>query len=513
MISRNRVRFALAALALGCGFLAAACQKVPLLAPSGSIITLLATTVALPVNGSTDIIAQVIEPSGTPPQRGTRISFTTNLGTIQPSDAETDTSGKVVVKFFAGTGSGTATISAISGGVAVASANALKIAVGTAAVGGITISANPTSLSAAGGASTITAQVSDAGGNILPGVPVTFSTDNGTLSSSVVTTDAAGQAQTLLTTSRTAKVTAAAGVTTAGTGTAAATAPTASVTVNVNAVATVAFGAPTPNPGQVGQPVTFTLTVTPATTGGGQIRQVVVNFGDGASQTLGAVQGATTLSHTYNSSGVFALSATATDSNGDQFVGAGNIVVNPRPGLAVSISASSNPRANTPTTFSISATPSPASSITSVVVNFGDGESVTLQGNATSVQHVYSTGGQRTVTATATDTTGATGSGSTVIFVTGAGGGTVIATFTISPATGSAATTLFTFNGNGSTSTAGTITSFVWVFGDGQQTTTSTPTTTHSYAASGAGTYNVQLTVIDSQTNTGSATRALVVTP
>src|SRR4051794_12082649 len=91
------------------------CQRVPLLAPSGSVITLIASVNAVPINGSTDVIAQVIEPAGTPPQRGTRISFTTTLGSIQPSEAETDVSGRAVVKFLAGTGSGAATISAISG--------------------------------------------------------------------------------------------------------------------------------------------------------------------------------------------------------------------------------------------------------------------------------------------------------------------------------------------------------------------------------------------------------------
>jgi hypothetical protein len=517
MISRLRRTFALGALALGCGLLTSACQKVPLLAPSGSIITLLATTSALPVNGSTEIIAQLIEPSGTPPQRGTLVTFTTTLGTMRPSEAETDVTGRAVVTFHAGTGSGTATISAISGGVSVVGANALKIAVGTAAVGGITVSANPTSLSAAGGTSTITASVVDAGGNSLASVPVTFSTDNGTLSASVVTTDASGQAQTLLTTGRTAIVTATAGVSTTGTGTGAtaATAPSNKVTVNVNASATVAFSAFTPNPALAGQPVSFTLTVTPATTGGGTIRQVVVNFGDGQSQTLGPVQGAMPLTHIYNSSGVYPVTATATDSNGDQFVGVANVTVNPRPGLPVTISASANPRAGTATTFAISTTPSTGASITSIVVSFGDGQSVTLQGNATSVQHVYATSGEKTVTASATDTTGARGSGSTVIFVQPGTGGTgvVIASFTVTPPTGPAATTTFTFNSAGSSSTAGTIVSFVWQFGDGTPTTsTSNTTITHSYAVAGPGNYQVILTVIDSQGNSESTTRTVPAT-
>ena len=90
-----------------------ACQKVPLLAPTGSTITLTSLATALPANGSTDIIAQVIEPAGTPPHAGTHVTFSTTLGTIQPAEAETDINGQARVKFIAGGASGTATITAI----------------------------------------------------------------------------------------------------------------------------------------------------------------------------------------------------------------------------------------------------------------------------------------------------------------------------------------------------------------------------------------------------------------
>ena len=116
MIARIHRAAASFAVLVGLAIAASACEKVPLLAPSGSIITLQTTATALPVNGSTDIIAQLVEPSGTPPQRGTLVSFTTTLGSIEPSRAETDVSGRVVVKFLAGSGSGTATISAIRAG-------------------------------------------------------------------------------------------------------------------------------------------------------------------------------------------------------------------------------------------------------------------------------------------------------------------------------------------------------------------------------------------------------------
>ena len=72
--------------ALSC-LAAMACQRVALLAPTGSTITLTALSSALPLSGSTNIIAQVIEPAGTPPQRGTLITFTTSLGSIEPVEA------------------------------------------------------------------------------------------------------------------------------------------------------------------------------------------------------------------------------------------------------------------------------------------------------------------------------------------------------------------------------------------------------------------------------------------
>src|SRR5712692_867632 len=96
MIPRLRHSVALGALLTVSELVTSACQKVALLAPSGSTITLTAGSTALPANGTTDIIAQVIRASGTVPHSGTRVTFTTNLGTIEPSEAETDIAGRVV---------------------------------------------------------------------------------------------------------------------------------------------------------------------------------------------------------------------------------------------------------------------------------------------------------------------------------------------------------------------------------------------------------------------------------
>ena len=88
MVSRCRLLL-LAGLALLLSS-ATACEKVPLLAPTGSTITLTAPVNVLSASQSVDLVAQVLESSGTPPHSGTTITFTTTLGTVQPSAAETD---------------------------------------------------------------------------------------------------------------------------------------------------------------------------------------------------------------------------------------------------------------------------------------------------------------------------------------------------------------------------------------------------------------------------------------
>jgi hypothetical protein len=212
MITRRRSA-ALGALIAISALLVAACERVPLLAPSGSTISLTAAATALPSNGSTDIIAQVIESGGTPPHSGTLVTFTTSFGTVQPSQAETDVSGRVQVKFVAGTGSGTATITALSGGVSASGTNAVKIVCGAAAVGRVIVTANPTLVPALGGTVAITALVIDINGNPLNSVPVSFATTAGSLANSIVNADQNGQAQTTLRTAQTATVTASVGAT------------------------------------------------------------------------------------------------------------------------------------------------------------------------------------------------------------------------------------------------------------------------------------------------------------
>ena len=105
--------------ATGMGLLAAlvaaSCDKVPLFAPTESTITLTASRLALGANLSAELVATVIEQSGTPVQNGTVVTFTTTLGTIEPREALTN-GGTATAVLRAGTQSGTATVSAFSGG-------------------------------------------------------------------------------------------------------------------------------------------------------------------------------------------------------------------------------------------------------------------------------------------------------------------------------------------------------------------------------------------------------------
>ena len=489
---------------------ALSCEKVPLLAPTGSTITLTTATSALGFNGTAEIIAQVIEAAGTPPHSGTHITFSTSLGIMEPAEVQTDVNGRATTQFKAGTSSGIATITASSGGSAVAATNTVKIAVGSAAVSAVVASANPAVVSSRGGNSTITAKVTDAGGNSLASIPVTFTTDAGSLSESVSNTNSQGIATSVLSTTRTAKVTATAGITTTtttppasggGTGTTTTTAPASSTTtVTVNTTASITIGSPAPADPAVGQTVSFPLTYPASTTGASPIVRVDVDWGDGRRESFNSTPSA--ISHVYGSTGGFLVVVTGFDALGDTATASQAVTVKPRPQITVTISATpSNPAIGQTVTFAIAATPTAGNAITAISIDFGDGDTRNLPGNATTIQHVYSTGGSKQVTATATDTSGATGSASTVIVVGTTAGPT--ASFTVTPSSGTISTN-FMFDASASTGTGLT---FQWNFGD--NTSGSGVTTSHTYQTTGPKT--ITLTVTDNQGRTATATRQVTV--
>jgi PKD repeat protein len=325
----------------------AACDRVPLLAPTGSVITLLPQTTTVSLNSQINIIATVIENGtapagsgtttttstggGTPVQNGTVVSFTTTLGTIQPSEARTH-NGQVTVTLTTGNASGTATITAYSGGASAST----QLKVGTAGAKTVNLAATPQALGAAGGTAQLVASVTDEGGNPIGGVPVTFATDKGSVSPSTVTTDTNGNATATLTTTGTAKVTATAGTITS-----------TAVTVSVNTRSLAGFSA-SPSAASAGTPIVFT--VTPAA--GANITNVRVDFGDGNVRSLGAISVPTPTSNIYSAPGSYTATATATDATGEVAPLSTTVIIG---ALPVTLSASPNPATvNSPVTFTVS---------------------------------------------------------------------------------------------------------------------------------------------------------------
>jgi Bacterial Ig-like domain (group 1)/PKD domain len=283
-----------------------ACDRVPLTAPTESTIQLFSTAPSVPLNGSVDLVATITEQAGTPVPDGTLVSFTTTLGRIEPSETRTD-NGKATVKLMAGTQSGTARVTAFSGAATGGSGDnatagaSVEVLIGAAAAETVAVRAEPATVPPSGGSVQIIAQVLDGAGNLLSGIPVTFSTTAGRLSSSSAVTNANGDGRVTLTTSAAATVTARAGA-----------AQAATVDVSVGAVAAVTITASTNTP-TVDQPVTFVITVTPPSQGGSPIESVEIDFGDGDSADLGAVSGQTSAAHTYAEDGDRTVRVTVTD--------------------------------------------------------------------------------------------------------------------------------------------------------------------------------------------------------
>jgi hypothetical protein len=245
--------------------LAVACDTVPLTAPASSTVTI--TTAASADGQSTAVTATVLEPGGTPVQDGTTVRFTSNLGRMDPVEAQTRNS-VATSRFISNGDSGEATITVSSG---AATAN-VKFNVGLALIDSVSVRATAGSVPATGGTVTVTARVTATGGAAAGGVPVTFSTSAGSLSSGREVTDGTGEASTRLTTDANATVTATAG--------------TKSGTVTIQALnpvptPTIALGATGATATSVAQLWTFTATVANNTAVGSPV-QFEWNFGDGS---------------------------------------------------------------------------------------------------------------------------------------------------------------------------------------------------------------------------------------
>jgi len=328
----------------------AACDKVPLLAPANSTITLSANALTVPTGGTVGLTAFVTEPSGTPVQNGTSVRFTTTLGTVSPPDTQT-TNGIAVATFQAGASSGIAEIHAISGGATGTSSgtgttttttNSVKISVGAAAVNAITLRANPSSVGPNGGSVELIASVVTENGAGMQNVPVTFNADQGTLTVQTVPTDVNGEARTVLTTAQKTSVTA-----TAGTKTSSAVTVDLRVAPGVTVTCAPATGGAAASCANLqasssNNTAAVNFTVTKGT-GTSNLRDATIDFGDGTTQGLGTLAGgAVTVTHSYagptgSSPRGYTATVRATDVNNETTNVSTSLTITPRAVLTVEL--------------------------------------------------------------------------------------------------------------------------------------------------------------------------------
>jgi PKD repeat protein len=161
---------------------------------------------------------------------------------------------------------------------------------------------------------------------------------------------------------------------------------------------------------------TFALGTLPP---GDFVSDVVVDWGDGKTQSLGAISATTTVSHVYETAGTYQVKATLRDTAG-----------NSTPvSTSVTVVATSNPTIIiTPTvpvghpadvTFQIQVTAPSGVGIQEAVISFGDGQTQNLgglSGNVT-IHHTYTNPGQYSVTLTVRDTLNRTTTGSTSVTI------------------------------------------------------------------------------------------------
>jgi len=422
------------ALAIAVATLSASCDKVPLMAPTGSTVTLSANASTVATNGTVGLTAFVMESSGTPVQNGTTVRFTTTLGTVTPADAQTS-NGVAIATFNAGTSSGVATIHAVSGAATggsgtsggtgtgtttgVTATNMVTITVGVAAAKTLTVTASPTSVGPNGGSVSVTAMVLDPSGGSLAGIPVTFSSDHGNMNPGTAITDAGGQATSTLTTSVETKVTASAG---AATGTATVTLrPAPAITVKctpASGTGTCASVAAS----DASNTATVTFDVAKAT-GSSTLRDVTINFGDGTSQSLGTLAGGTiTVAHSYpgsSNTATYTAVVTATDLDNERSTVSTIVNVTPRSALTVDLAATqSSSVANQGQSVAFTATVAGGVAQSFAWDFDGDG-TVDATTSSSKISHVYTANGRYTAIVTVQTVDGRSASARTEFIVTG----------------------------------------------------------------------------------------------
>jgi PKD repeat protein len=248
------------------------------------------------------------------------------------------------------------------------------------------------------------------------------------------------------------------------------------------------------------EPVLFDASASRSSTG--TIVQWLWNFDDGTTASGERV------THSFRSSGARNVSLTVIDS-----IGASNSITKTVPvgqgvlPTATIVTSPSAPVVGQSVNFNGSTSrPAPGRVIRSYDWDFGDGTT----GSGASVQHAYAVTGTYTVVLTVTDDAGRMSTATTSIIV---GTGNPVADFTFNPSAPRSGQQV-TFDASSSQAAPGrTIVSYSWSFDDGTGGTGQTVNKTFTVVGLTPRTFNVLLTVTDSQGRTHSITKAITVTP
>jgi len=170
------------------------CHQALLTAPPGSTMTVWANPTSIPAYGGVSIIsAMVVEPAGTAVPDGTVVQFFTDLGMVEEQGKTND--GVARVKLTSDSRSGTATVTALSGGgaettstpdttteavaraLATSAAGAsgqVTVKIGTVLIEKVTVTAQPGRIVPPATQAEIVATVNDEDGNPVARVPILF---------------------------------------------------------------------------------------------------------------------------------------------------------------------------------------------------------------------------------------------------------------------------------------------------------------------------------------------------
>jgi PKD repeat protein len=365
------------------------CDQVDFTAPTGSTLSITAQPPTVAVNGTSNITVTGTRSNGAPLPDGTVITFTTNLGTVDPNPAETK-DGMVFARFRAGTRSGTASIIARSGDTAT---EPVEVIIGEARAARLVLVATPITLPIGGGRVQLRAHVSDEEGNALAGIGVIFRTTSGELNSRgrIVRTNDSGVAFDTLTTNIDAEVTA---TTSNGGGE-----DTATVDVAPGEGPDECNFSVSPSEPTVGEAVFFADTSTPGD--GPALVEFLWDFGDG--ETAEGL----TVTHEYGDEGTFTVVHTVVDADGFSTICTQDVtVIRGEPNCTFDFNPT-DPVENEPVFFDASDSFDPDGIILTYTWQFNDGTATVTESDPT-ISHTFADSGNYTVVLTVEDDDGNT---------------------------------------------------------------------------------------------------------